>query len=61
MEKFKVKITQTFVYEIDVNAENKSKALKYAKEYYEKVDDGYVGVASGETFDNVRFKVIEKE
>ncbi|GEM_PF-2744052 len=60
MKDFKVKITETYTYEIDVKADSQAKALKQAKEYYENANDGYVGVADGTTFEKVQFKISNK-
>lgn len=59
MEKFLVKITELYSYEIEVDAKSQSEALKKAKEYYENIVDGYVGVADGNSFEKAKFKVLK--
>lgn len=54
----KIKITETYVYYVDIDANNKKEALVKAKEYYEKADDNYIGVADANTLENTKFKIV---
>lgn len=56
--KHKVKITETYVYEIEIEGENEKDAIEKAKNYYNNANDGYTGVASALTKDKVKFKII---
>lgn len=61
MGNFKVKITDSFAYEIEIKAKNKNEAIKKAKEYYENVDDGYVGVADANSFESTKIQILKDE
>ena len=55
--KHKIKITETYVYYIDVEANSGKKALEKAKEYYKTTEDGVTGVADANSFEKVKFKI----
>lgn len=56
--KHKIKITETYTYYIEVDAESKKEALIKAQEYYENADDNYIGVADANTLEKASFKII---
>ncbi|MBN3351903.1 hypothetical protein CF086_16530 [Clostridium botulinum] len=55
--KHKIKITETYIYYIDVEASNEKKALEKAKKYYETTEDGVTGIADANSFEEVKFKI----
>ncbi|BAO04834.1 uncharacterized protein CBO05P1_115 [Clostridium botulinum B str. Osaka05] len=57
--KHKIKITETYVYYIDIEASSEKKALEKAREYYETTEDGITGVADANSFEKVKFKINE--
>lgn len=59
--KHKIKITETYVYYIDVDADSKKEALKKAKDYYENEADGCTGVADANTLEDTKFKIVESK
>lgn len=61
MGRFKIKITETYVYEIDVEASTPTQAIRKAKGHYKEADDGYTGIANSNSFEKVRFKLLNKD
>lgn len=62
LKSFQVKVTQTFVYDIEVEANSQREAIEQAKYLYENavdINDGYLGVADGNSYDGVKFKIIK--
>lgn len=57
MDKFKIKITEMYSYEIEVEAENKREALKNAKKIYEANYEDYHFVADSTTLEKTRYTV----
>lgn len=57
MDKFKIKITEMYSYEIEVEAENKREALKDAKKIYEANYEDYHFVADSTTLEKTRYTV----
>lgn len=56
--KHKVKITETYIYYIDVDANSKREALVKAKDYYKNVNDGVTGVADANSLEDIKFKIM---
>ena len=61
MKDYRIKITETYAYEVEVKANSQKEAIQKAKEHYENAKDGYAGVADGTTFESVRFKTTIKK
>lgn len=59
--KHKVKITETYVYYINIEASSKKEALEKAKDYYENEEDGCTGVASANSLEDIKFKIVESK
>nr|WP_172688262.1 hypothetical protein [Clostridium botulinum] len=57
MGNFKIKITEIYSYEIEVEAESKSEALKNAKKIYEEDYENYNFVADSTTLETTKYKV----
>jgi 16S rRNA U516 pseudouridylate synthase RsuA-like enzyme len=62
MNKYIVKVEETYVYWVDVEANNKNDALQRIKDGYEARDEKYDGifVADATTHDNATFKVVKE-
>ncbi|MDY3368472.1 hypothetical protein [Zhenhengia yiwuensis] len=56
--KYKIEITDIYKYEIEIDADNKTEAIRKAEEYYENVEDGVTGVADANSHEETRFKVV---
>jgi len=54
----KVCIKETYVYEIEINANTKSDAITKAKKIYKTVPDGYSFSADSCSHEKTTFKVI---
>lgn len=59
MDKFKVKITEMYCYEVEVDAKDKKEALKKAKKIYEEdyEKEGYCFLADSATLEATKYKV----
>lgn len=56
----KVRITETYIYDIDLDeVTNKNEALKKARRYYIECDEKYIFVADASSFDSVKFEVLD--
>lgn len=55
----RVKITETLVKYVEVDATNESEALQLVDNFYRAAEDDYV--LSAENFDTVEFKVIKND
>lgn len=51
---YKITITDTFIYNVEVAASSKNEAIEKAKKMYGT--DGYLGVADGFSFDKSQYK-----
>lgn len=58
MNKFKVKITETYCYEIEVEGNNSKEALKNAKKIYEENYEDYNFVADSITLENTKYELL---
>lgn len=54
---YNVKITETYIYNIPVEANNEKEALSKIKEDYENPSEKYEYVADATTFEDAKFKV----
>ena len=56
MKTYNIKIIETYVHNIDIEANNEKEALQKAKDYYEVEGDF---VADANTIVNIKFKIMK--
>lgn len=63
METYKIKVTETYVYNIEIEANDEKDALIKAKIAYKNNDSEFDGVFCADTtsFENVKFKILKGE
>ena len=61
MKTYNIKITETYGYSLDIEAKDEKEALQKAKNYYRNEPDGVCGVANATSFENVKFKILNKD
>ncbi|EIF6155358.1 hypothetical protein [Clostridium perfringens] len=59
MGKYNIKITETYVFDLEIQATTKKEALEKAKKYYEECDEKYVFVADALSYEDTKFKVLK--
>jgi hypothetical protein len=59
--RMKVIITETYAYEIDIDAAKKKDAIAKANEIYETVPDGYTFTADANSYLKTTFKAVVEE
>ncbi|MBY6838768.1 DpnD/PcfM family protein [Clostridium botulinum] len=57
MGKFKVRITETYVFNVEIEAKSKKEALEKVKKDYDECDESGIYDASATSYDNTKFKV----
>lgn len=60
MNNYNIKVVETYIYDINIEADNEKDALKNAKLYY-KNDEENEGlfIADATSFDNVKFRIVK--